>query len=341
MRSVIYNPYLDTVGGGERYTTTVAYVLKKHRWEVDVVWREPKILDWLSERLGLNLPGINVVENSSRGMGYDLAFWLSDGSIPTLFARKNILHFQTPFQNVGGRKLFNRIKLAKIQKIVCNSKFTKGFIDKEFDVRSTVVYPPVLVSKFKPGKKENLILFVGRFSQLQQQKRQGVLIEVFRQMYEEGLRDWRLVIAGGSDVGRTDFVERLKKEAEGFPIDILENLPFSEIKKFYAKSKIFWSAAGFGVDEKREPEKVEHFGIAAVEAMAAGCVPLLYSAGGHKEIVSKDAGILWKSLEELKAATLDLAGKERRRETFAKRARETAQEFSETRFEKEILKLVS
>ena len=54
MRAAIYDPYLDTGGGGERYMMTVAHTLKKEGWDVEVKWDSPKILNWLTERLGID-----------------------------------------------------------------------------------------------------------------------------------------------------------------------------------------------------------------------------------------------------------------------------------------------
>lgn len=341
MRAAIYNPYLDTLGGGERYTMTVAHILKKHGWEVDIQWDDPKILDWLTERLGIDLKGVQVVPRVADGKGYDLVFWLSDGSIPTLFGKKNILHFQTPFHDVGGKSLFNKLKLTRIDKIVCNSQFTKGFIDSEYGVESIVVYPPVDVVQFKPGKKENLIIFVGRFSQLQQSKGQEILIQAFKNLCDNGIASWKLILAGGSEVGGEEFVGQLKKETEGYPIEIFENLPFMEIKKLYAKAKIFWSASGFGVNEQEKPEKVEHFGITVVESMAAGCIPIVVNRGGHKEIINNGQdGFLWNSIEELNDITLELVNNEGRRKEVAAVLRKRSHDFSQTRFEKEILQII-
>lgn len=341
MRAAIYNPYLDTLGGGERYVMTIASTLKNNGWDVELAWHNSKIIKWLEERLGIDLDGIEIVPDISRGAGYDLVFWLSDGSIPTLFGKKNILHFQTPFHNIGGKSLFNKLKLLKIGRVVCNSQFTKGFIDKEYGVNSVIVYPPVMVDEFKPRKKENLILSVGRFSQLQQSKRQDILVQTFKKMLDKGLKGWKLVLIGGSDVGGGKFAEYLREEAKGFPIEILENLPFSEVKKFYSKAKIFWSAAGYGIDEGKEPEKVEHFGITVVEAMAAGCVPIVTNKGGHKEIVSEgEDGFLWQEIDGLVKKTTDLAKDNGVRIKLAKKGQENAQRFSEKRFQEEILKLV-
>lgn len=341
-RAAIYNPYLDTLGGGERYLMTVAHALVKRGWHVEVQWPSPKILEWLELRLGLDLSDVEIVPDVSRGAGYGLLFWLSDGSIPLMLARKNILHFQTPFQNVQGKSLFNRLKLAKVNKVVCNSQFTKSFIDREYGLKSHVIYPPVAVDDIKPLKKEDIILFVGRFSQLQQTKGQDILMDVFKRLYKKHLHGWRLILIGGSDVGKSGYVEYLKRGSAGYPVEILENLPFSEIKKFYGRAKIFWSASGYGVNALEEPQKVEHFGISVVEAMAASCVPIIVNQGGHREIVDdKKDGFLWDSLDELKKITLDLVSNERSREKVAEKARKKSEIFSQERFEKEILALLN
>ena len=129
MKAAIFDPYLDTLGGGERYAMTFVQVLAENGWDVDVEWGDILITQKLEERLGLHLRGVNVVSSIDRGRGYDFCFWLSDGSIPNLFAKKNILHFQVPFHGVNGKSLINRLKLRKVNKVVCNSKFTKKFID--------------------------------------------------------------------------------------------------------------------------------------------------------------------------------------------------------------------
>jgi len=48
MRAAIYDPYLDTLGGGERYCLTVAEILLKNGWQVDLFWSGPKRSDWSS-----------------------------------------------------------------------------------------------------------------------------------------------------------------------------------------------------------------------------------------------------------------------------------------------------
>ncbi len=273
MRAAIYNPYLDTFGGGERYSMAFAQSLAKKGYRVNVHWRNSSIKKKLEDRFGIELDNVYFVKDIKRGDGYDICFWVSDGSIPLLRARKNILHFQIPFKNIGGRTLLNRMKLFRINSIVCNSKFTKKYIDKEFGVKSIVIYPPVDVEKLKPKRKENLIISIGRFSQLTQAKRQDILIRAFKKIYDFGFRDWKLILAGGVEVGVTDYVKNLRGKAKGYPIEIIESPSWKAIRKMYGKAKIFWSASGYGIDEKKEPKRVEHFGITVVEAMAGGAVP--------------------------------------------------------------------
>jgi len=322
MKAAIFNPYLDTLGGGERYTFTFAEVLSAKGYRVNIIWDDKSIIQKARNRFGLDLKRVNILpkqrllkKNLLRRYlffrKYDLLFWVSDGSVPVMLSRKNILLFQAPFHNVGGCSCFNRMKFKKIDAVICYSHFTKNFIDKEYSINTQVLYPPVSVEEFKPGKKENIILAVGRFEETMQAKRQNVLIDVFKKMIDDGLKNWRLVLIGASlaKESKNQFLQKLKKQASGYPIFFKVNIPFSELKKFYGQAKIFWHAAGYGVDESKHPEKVEHFGITAIEAMAANCWPLVYSAGGQKEIFSsfidKDI-VLWRGKQGLFRKTMKI-----------------------------------
>lgn len=341
MKAFIYDPYLDTLGGGERYILGLAKVLRENNWEVDLYWKDRQILTKLEERLGLKTEGVRVVRKFKRGKGYGLVFWLSDGSIPLLFGGKNILHFQTPFHGVAGRSPLTQVKLKRIHHIVCNSEFTKKWIDQEYGVYSKVVYPPVDVGKIKPLRKGNVILYVGRFSTLQQRKGQAVLIEAFQELCDEGFKEWKLVLVGGSDVGAGGLVDKLRERIKRYPVEIIENPAHAKLKTVYGQAKIFWSAAGFEIDEEEEPEKVEHFGISIVEAMSAGCVPVIVDKGGHQEIVSdKENGYLWGSIGDLKRATLKLAKDDQTRARIARKAQARAKTFSIQIFEAKMLGII-
>lgn len=337
MRAAIYNPYLDTLGGGERYTLSFAKVLLDQGWSVNLQWPEETIKEKLAKRFGIDISGINIVSDIKKGSGYDLCFWVSDGSVPLLSARKNILHFQVPFRNQEGRSLLNKMKFFRINKVVCNSKFVKKIIDAEYGVKSVVLYPPVDVAKIKPKRKENIILYVGRFSQLAQAKRQDILIKAFKRLQT---KSWRLVLAGGVEVGVGDYLDKLKKDAKGYPIEIKESPSFREIITLYGKAKIFWSAAGYGVNVRKNPEKVEHFGLTTVEAMAGGAVPVVFAAGGQKEIVRDGAnGFLWKETGELVNLTKKLIQEKKLLQNLAGQARVSSLSFAYEKFAQRVLAL--
>jgi len=162
MKFGFYSPYLDTFGGGERYMLSLASHLSKNHI-VDIFWDDPNVKPPLSRFLKIDLTKTRFVKNifsspfhqrAFTTLGYNLIFVLSDGSIPTSLAPRNILHFQVPF-NFKGKTLANSLKLKRYNNIVCNSYFTKSFIDKTFGVDSIVIYPPVDVEAIAPGEKKN------------------------------------------------------------------------------------------------------------------------------------------------------------------------------------------
>lgn len=307
MKFGFYSPYLDTFGGGERYMLTLASHLAKNHL-VDIFWDDPNIKPPLSRFLKIDLTKTNFIKNIFKenlskkifsSIGYNLIFVLSDGSIPLTFAPKNILHFQVPF-NVSSRNLKNKLKLKKYNYVVCNSYFTKGFIDKSYGVESKVIYPPVDLKAIKPAEKEKLILSVGRFSPNQlHPKKQEILIEVFKELVKT-TKGWRLILAGQAKKEDEKYLRDLKKTCRGFAVTVKENIPPEDLRKLYSKAAIYWHATGFGEDESKNPEKMEHFGISTAEAQAAGAVPVTIAKGGQKEIVQEGKnGLLWTTKAQL------------------------------------------
>lgn len=348
MKAIFFDPHLDTIGGGERYVLTVVDYLVKKGWKVDILWENKEVVKKYKDKFGIDLDTVgflpspkNIFEKWKVTRNYDLSFWLSDGSIPFAFSKKNILHFQVPFHNVNGQSFLNKIKFRNIHHVICNSGFTKRFVDKEYNVVSKVIYPPVDIQEFKPGKKQNIVLYVGRFSQLLQAKRHNVLITVFKKMIDKGFSGWKLVLAGGTEIGGMDYLNELKCQVGSYPIEFWENPPLPTLQKLYAKAKIFWSASGYGIDENDDPEKVEHFGITVAEAMAAGCVPLVIAKGGHRHIVKEKVnGFLWKNEEELIKLTLVLAKDTRLLKKLSAASIRASERYSLEKFYENLAKII-
>ncbi len=230
------------------------------------------------------------------------------------------------------------------------SQFTQRWIDRYWGLPSALLYPPVDVARFDAGDvgaaaqgrarrdafaPKPYILSVGRFFAGQHNKRHLAMIGAFKRLVDDGLAGWELRLVGGLTPGtaHTRYMAEVHAAAQGYPIWVEAGLPFDELVQRYQQAAVYWHAAGFGEDEERAPIKAEHFGIATVEAMAAGCVPVVIARGGQPELVTHGVdGFLWQTLDELGAYTLRLLQDEELRRTMAASARQSARRFDHAHF---------
>lgn len=356
MKIGIFDPYLDTLGGGEKYMLTAASLLSENH-QVSISWdtsNSDEIRQAAKQKFDIDLTRVSFMSNIfnketsfvsrlSESKAFDLIIFLSDGSIP-LVSTRLFIHFQFPVEWINGKSLLNKLKMKRVDKIICNSEFTKSFIDRKFSVSSYVLYPPADIRSKKNIKKQNIVLHVGRFGQDREghnYKKQDVMIDVFKKMVDNGLKQWQFVIAISVKKEDEKNLKTLKMKAQGYPIVFLENVSNSTLQEVYGKAKIYWHASGFGEDLEKHPERAEHFGMATVEAMASGAVPVVINAGGQTEIVEdKKSGFLWNSEEELISKTKNIIENESIRKEISTQAVKRAQKFSKDAFCKNLLALL-
>src|SRR2546426_9894797 len=72
----------------------------------------------------------------------------------------------------------------------------------------------------------------------------------------------------------------------------------------------------------------EHFGITIVEAMAAGCVPVVHDSGGPREIVTNDVGFRWRDLRTAADCISKLSHDDELRQRLSVAAAARAKRFS-------------
>ena len=339
MKVGLFSPYLDTLGGGERYIFTVAEFFLNRGDSVDFFETSGVESLQIKERFNIDLTKASFLDKPKNTIGYDLFFFLSDGSVPFSFANKNLLHFQVPFKLENQKTIANKIKLSRFKYIICNSVFTKKFVDQTYGINSEVIYPPIDVESFKAGKKENIILSVGRFFAPGHPKKQEIMIKVFREM---NLKGWQLILIGGVTLDNNEEVENLRKMAGDANIKIITDSSFKTLKTYYSRAKIYWHAAGFGEDLEAYPEKAEHFGMSTVEAMAAGCVPVVFNGGGQPEIInSEECGFLWQTTDDLIEITEKLAKDESLLKKMSRSAIDRSENFNKKAFFDSLEKMVN
>ncbi len=354
MKIGIYDPYLDDVGGGEKYMLSIAEALSEGN-DVSVFWDNKEDFESVKKRFSLELQGVKCEKNIfskdvpfweryKKSNRYDVLFVLSDGSIPFVSSRLYI-HLQKPMEHVR-MSLFSRFKKARVKAFFCNSYYTKLFIDKTYSINSEVVYPPIKISA-KKLKKENIILHVGRFRIIDKTqgvkdfKKQYMLLQVFKELVDQGLVDWTLCMIVSVREEDIELFHKMIEAYKKYPIKFKINTESDVLWDYYSKAKIYWHASGYDEDLIKNPEYAEHFGISTVEAMGAGVVPVVVCAGGQKEIVSDGVnGFTWSSVEEFKVKTITLINSKNLLDQMSINAIERSKDFTYNYFAEKIREMV-
>jgi glycosyltransferase involved in cell wall biosynthesis len=311
MKIGIISPYFDSLGGGERYMFAIAArAVCNH--SVDVFWEDVDILQKAGERFNLDLRHVRVVKNIfAHGTfmqklavtkTYDVLIFLTDGSIPFSLAKHTLLHVQVPFSHVT----IPFWKKWRFDAVIYNSKFTKEHVDQSLaTIPGRIIYPPVTAIPQSTATKTKQILSVGRFGGLYNAKKFDVIVDAFEMLIKEKAgKGYTLALAGGVLQSDTKSFEELKKRVAKLPVTLYPDCPYTRLISLYEQSTVYWHAAGYG---ENKPENMEHFGIAPVEAMSAGTVPVVYNGGGLPEIVTDGSdGFVWNTPEELISKTKTL-----------------------------------
>ncbi|MBK7896057.1 MAG: glycosyltransferase [Candidatus Promineifilaceae bacterium] len=154
---------------------------------------------------------------------------------------------------------WDRLAADRVDHFVAISQEVRRRIAKVYRRESDIIYPPVDTARFTPCREvEDYYLLVGR---LVPYRRIDLLIEAFNRMKRP------LRIAGS---GR----DRARLEALAGPtIEFLGYVPDEELPPLLAKCRAFMFPGE------------EDFGIAPIQAMAAGRPVIAYAAGGALETV--------------------------------------------------------
>ena len=223
---------------------------------------------------------------------------------------------------------------------ITNSQFVHDTLLRNFTLESFVLHPPISDFLADGIAKRRIILSVGRFFRgLYNDKRYDVLTAAFRSISSR-LQGWEYHIVGSAtdDSATNNLIRMLKEANAGFPVFFHVNEPHKSLVTLYNEATLMWHGAGYGVDEIKHPEATEHFGMSVLEAMTAGCIPVVVNKGGLKETVRhKENGFLWDTLDELTEYTLRAANSSfDRLDVLRRKGREEYEKFSPDMFDRRV-----
>ncbi len=172
--------------------------------------------------------------------------------------------------------------------VLANSSSTQNECIKRWNREDCIVlHPPIKIDEIPicdPSVKEDVCMV---FSRIDPAKRIELAIEAFSSRI---LKDKKLFIIGYISKDNEHYYYKLddlcKKHSN---ISIFPNLKRDKLLPLLSKAKVFF-----------HPRPNEHFGIATVEAMAAGCLPVVHASKGSLEVVDNGKyGLVYTETKEL------------------------------------------
>jgi glycosyltransferase involved in cell wall biosynthesis len=212
-------------------------------------------------------------------------------------------------------RVFYHSRVSLIDSLLAVSDFTREFVKEKWGRDSTTLYPPCpidLYSDLHNHPKENLVITVGRIAP---EKRMDLFLEIARRLPEV-----KFAIIGSVALERKSHYENLRKTAPTNVSFVIS--PLRKAKEILGRAKVYVHCA-----------QNEHFGITIVEAMAAGCVPVVHNSGGPREIVSADIGYRWNMIPEAVTLISRLVENDGLTRKFSKAAASRAERFGPAPFE--------
>ena len=336
----------ETLGGIQLMTLDTAKVLSRAGYHVTMVCR--RLGKWLAERLAGELAGVRVVRRKSygittvdmlvdyvQGVPRDCGLSINmHGDVQPVVSDVVYFHqFNVDYRYLSGgprarallslqqylrRKFVERLKEAGAVVLV-NSNFTRAEASYFWGLRDVrVVYPPVHVERYSnwgpADTRKDRVVTVRRLD--------DYVLGLVKRLAAH-LSRYEFVVAGSvKDV-------RGLWELHGLPpnVRVLPNVSEEVKSELLRSSKVYLNANPF----------VEGFGIAVVEGMAAGDVPVTRAVGGPLDYAPRE--FMFSKVEEIPEKVAKAM--ESWSPGLAEEMREVARKFSMERYEAELLDVIS
>ena len=244
--------------------------------------------------------------------------------------------YQIPFWRITSRSyalLYHILeKITEPSMIITNSRYNAEIIKRHSRKAPLVLYPPVnsVTKDCDNSKKENVILTVSRINS---KKNLSIIPEIAERVDGEV----KFVIMGRTDERSmailTDIQESSRKRGVADRLDVVLDPDRGEIEEAFWRASVYLST-----------QHTEAFGMAVVEAMAAGCIPVVPRDGGPWfDVLDRRQGKFGFSFTDPEQAAeliRRILSDEDLRIEISERARRRSLEYCSERFRERFLSLV-
>jgi len=368
---LVIHPFFDIKGGGEVLALRLIQALREGGYEVSLLTTGIDS-DELEKLFNIRLDGVKVYAESFRLISFLDS--ISHGrlfrlrrlmAVDRLFKNKkdlieehdlvvetqtnmpswvdiSYIHFPAVYgtnreegllwavYNFIVKQYAKRFNKAVPGRVLTNSKWTASMIYRAYHIIPDVVYPPIDIEYFlrasENTEREKMVVTTSRFTL---EKRLESILDVASLM-----PDYTFVLIGSTYRHSKQVLDELNNKIRklGLRNVIIEtNLPREKQLEYYARAKYYL-----------HPMFTEHFGIAVVEAMASGLIPIVYRDGGAwYDIVSGVHDMLgYTSISEAQSIIRTIESKPGLYEELRRKSIEVAKQFNYERFKTEILRQV-
>lgn len=359
MRIGFFSPTLNRIGGGEWVTLNMIYAIKSRNHEVVVYSAEKVDYHHIKEFFGrpLNFTEVNfkphffdpyslesIYPNILRSFllhlrcdlladtfSNDVLPWVDavyfNGLPKSLRLPKDLKgNLFLPYKAlVRGHLKINGFK----DKILMScSKYTARIIEDYLESPVKVLHPPASsffrLRSIENNLKKDIVVSVTRISE---DKKPDTIVRIARLTKEK----IKFIIIGSCKLSyERNVLTRLQRLIRIFKLEkrikITLNIPRNKQKEILQQSKVYLHPF----------VRYEAFGVSVIEAMLAGCIPVVPNVAGLKEIVPKN----WRYSSAEEAATMINELIENWSKQKMKKSIKIADKFNQERFYEEFLRIV-
>jgi glycosyltransferase involved in cell wall biosynthesis len=169
------------------------------------------------------------------------------------------------------RLLYRMTRLHDAHRVVCMTQFTRDATWRHYNLpaQTGVIYPPVNLDDYScQGRvRRRAVVTVGRFTAAKRQLEQVKLAAALPELVFD-------IVGFVSDANYYTLCRRYVAEHGISNVRFHANAPFARMVELMTSARYFLHTT---IDEP--------FGLTAVQAIAAGCLPIVHDSGGQRETV--------------------------------------------------------